>query len=417
VSAFWFVAAAMLVAAVALLLAPLLRGAGADAGRAKKLAALQAALDAGVLEPAEYAAKRKALLASEPAPARAPVGLVVALALLLPLASVALYYAVGDPRALDPQALVRRDAGVPTDASGAPDLEKAAANLAAKMRENPGDAEGWVLLGRTYHALDKYAEARDAFANAWKLTPDDVDVKVEYAEVLALARDDKLIAGPPRQLIDEALAIQPDHQRALWLLGISEVQQNRYAEGAAAWEKLLPQLPADAPIRKTVLEQIAEARSRAGLPALDAGATPDAAGAGPAAPPTAVAAGAASAPANGAAGTELTVQIEIAPELEAKLAPSDVLFVFARAPAGPKMPLAIQRLPASSLPLTVTLTDGMGMMPSMNLSSVPEVVVGARVSKSGNAAPQSGDFEAISPPVSTKNPRGPVKLVIASVVP
>jgi cytochrome c-type biogenesis protein CcmH len=114
---------------------------------------------------------------------------------------------------------------------------------------------------------------------------------------------------------------------------------------------------------------------------------------------------------------KLVVEIDITPELKAQLGASDVLYVFARAPQGPKMPLAIQRLPVSGFPVTVTLDDSMGMMPSMKLSSVPEVVVGARVSKTGVANAQSGDFEIISAPVALASQNTPLKLTINSVVP
>jgi cytochrome c-type biogenesis protein CcmH len=104
------------------------------------------------------------------------------------------------------------------------------------------------------------------------------------------------------------------------------------------------------------------------------------------------------------------------PKLAGKLAPGDVLFVYAKAASGPPMPLAIQRMDAGKLPVAVTLTDGMGMLPSMKLSQFPQVVVGARVSKSGNAMPQSGDLQVLSPPIAVTTTT-PIRLTIDSVVP
>jgi cytochrome c-type biogenesis protein CcmH len=115
-------------------------------------------------------------------------------------------------------------------------------------------------------------------------------------------------------------------------------------------------------------------------------------------------------------GAQLHVEVALDPKLANKLTPGDVLFVYAKAASGPPMPLAIQRMDATKLPVSVTLTDGMGMLPSMKLSQFPQVVVGARVSKSGNALPQSGDLQVLSKPLAVTT-TDPIKLTIDQVVP
>jgi cytochrome c-type biogenesis protein CcmH len=149
-----------------------------------------------------------------------------------------------------------------------------------------------------------------------------------------------------------------------------------------------------------------EARQRAGLPPLQN-----------AAPATAAAPAPDTRPADGAAAGAASVQVRItlAPALAAKASPDDTLFVFARAPQGGKAPLAIQRRQVKDLPLDVTLDDSMAMSPAMRLSSVPQVIVGARISKSGNAMPQPGDLQGLSPvvPVGTQG----LALQIAEVLP
>ena len=110
------------------------------------------------------------------------------------------------------------------------------------------------------------------------------------------------------------------------------------------------------------------------------------------------------------------MEVALDPKLAGKLAPGDVLFVYAKAASGPPMPLAIQRMDAGKLPVAVTLTDGMGMLPSMKLSQFPQVVIGARVSKSGNAMPQSGDLQVLSQPIAVTTTAS-IKLTIDSVVP
>lgn len=408
--AFVALAIALVGLALAFLLLPLLRD-GGDA----RLAALQRARAGGVLDEAEYQAKRAALLAEGEAAAAAPRARLPALvlAILVPLAALALYAWVGEPRGLgvgpEDSRMAREAQAAPADGE-APDLATAIEGLAQRLEQEPDDPAGWMLLGRAYKTMQRFAEARDAFDRAHALLPNDADVMVELAESTVLASDDRRIAGRPAELLAQALERVPLHPRALWLEGIRLTQEERHAEAADTWQRLLDSLPADAEIRGSLSRQIAEARARAGQP-LPEGATP-------AAPAVATAPGTpppATGDSDGAAAA-LTVRVDITPELAARLAATDVLFVFARAPSGPRMPVAIQRLPASGFPLEVRLDDSMAMMPQLTLSSLPEVVVGARVSKSGNATPQPGDFEAISAPLSP-TAAGAIELTIDRVLP
>ncbi|MGH8324498.1 MAG: tetratricopeptide repeat protein, partial [Steroidobacteraceae bacterium] len=202
------------------------------------------------------------------------------------------------------------------------------------------------------------------------------------------------------------LKAAPDNQRGLWLLGISEYQQKKYDDAIATWQHLIGVLPKDSDIIPSVQHQIAQAQAeRDGkAPPADDETTASAA---PATPPATSAT---------AEGPHLTVDVALDPKLKDKLSPNDVLFVYAKAANGPPMPLAIQRMDAAKLPVTVTLTDGMGMLPNMKLSNFPQVVIGARVSKSGNALPQSGDLQVLSKPIAVTT-TDPIKLTIDQVVP
>ena len=389
---FLLFAALMLAAALAFVLPPLLRDAR-NTGMPAKRKALAKAREAGILSDAEYAEKRTALgpqlIDAFAAPKRAPSTRVAtaAIALLLPASAILLYRYVGNPAALEPIALA-----APADHSQ--NTQQAIAGLAAKLKQNPNDVEGWSLLGRAYEATERFTEARDALAHAHALAKDDVDVTVAYAEALALSTDARRIEGEPRALIEGVLKTAPDHQRGLWLLGIGEYQRGEYDAAIAAWTHLIDVLPKDSDILPSVREQIAQAEGARG-------------GRKPAVPANTSAL--ASAP-------HLQVEVALDPKLKDKLAPGDVLFIYAKAAGGPPMPLAIQRLTADKLPTSVTLTDGMGMLPNMKLSQFPQVVVGARVSKSGNAIAQRGDLQTISAPlaVSTKTP---IKLTIDQIVP
>jgi len=438
-SLFWLLCAAMVALALVLVLPPLLRRPPAVAVTAdgppdaRKRKALKQALDAGVLDADEY--RRKLTALSESAVAAASprtVGLPLALGVLLTFGAFALYHQLGDPRALDPlqrapvaNASARLSApGTPQSAAtttpggngaAAPDMNDAIAGLAERMRTSPDDIDGWMLLGRAYRSTERFALAREAFANARRLAPEDADVMVEYAEASALASESKRLGGEPLLLIERALAIDPNHQRGLWLLGVSHMQAGVPADAVKVWERLLPLLEGAA--RESMATQIATARERAGLapdPGLRTSASAPASNASPpaaaATPSTPVAADAAG------SGARLVVDVDIDPALKAQIRASDVLFVFARAAEGPRMPLAIQRLSAGQLPVRVVLDDSTSMMPELKLSLMPQVVVGARISKSGQATPQTGDFEAVSAPLANSHPT-PISLRIDRVLP
>ncbi|HST27361.1 MAG TPA: c-type cytochrome biogenesis protein CcmI [Rudaea sp.] len=412
---FILLAALMLAATLAFVLMPLLRGRQTtrSAGDARRLLALlDESHKSGILSDAEYAAKRtelgERLLGSldAPAPPRRGYPVAIAIALLLPLAAIVLYRFVGTPAALVPGAQTAEQA--PAD-HGA-DMEQAIAKLADKLKQNPDDAEGWTLLGRAYEATQRFEQARDALKHAYDLAKGDPDVAVAYAEALALSSPTRRIEGEPRQILDTALKAAPDNQRGLWLLGISEYQGKQYDVAIATWKHLIAVLPKDSDIGPSVQQQIARAEAERDGKPLPAEEPPEANAA-------ATAADTAPAPASASeSGAQLHVEVALDPKLAGKLAPGDVLFVYAKAASGPPMPLAIQRMDATKLPVTVTLTDGMGMLPSMKLSQFPQVVIGARVSKSGNAMPQSGDLQVMSQPIAVTTTT-PIKLTIDQIVP
>ena len=413
-SAFLIFAALMLIAALAFVLVPLLRtrvGDDAQNEARRRRKALEAAHADGILTDAEYAAKCAALAQAAPAsvPARTRTGFAVALAvaLLLPAGAILLYWQLGAPRALDPANLVARSG------EGA-DIEAAIAQLAEKMKQDPDNAEGWALLGRAYKSTRRFAEARDALKRAHDLLPDDADLMVEYAETLVLSSSDHRIQGDALTLIDKAIQTNPQNQKGLWLAGIADSQAGKYAEAVKKWNTLLPLLPPGSNVADSVQEQIAQAEAlRDGKPLPAPSTQPP--------PETSKAAAAAEAGANEAqaaatSGPRILVTVALDPRLKDKVAPGDTLFVFAKAASGPPMPLAIAKLSAAQLPASVTLTDAMSMMPNMNLSAFAQIVIGARISKSGQAIAQSGDLQALSAPLPNSRSE-PVELTIDQAVP
>ncbi|MBN6100741.1 tetratricopeptide repeat protein [Xanthomonas sp. CFBP 8703] len=319
-------------------------------------------------------------------------------ALALGVAAAALYALVGTPRALQAQ---NREA--PRN------LEDGVAQLQAALAKDPGRAEGWALLARSQMSLGRPNEAAAAFARAVQLAPDEAQWLVQAAEARALATPQRQFDAQGVAWLRHALQVEPNNERAAWFLGIAQRQRGQHAEAAATWEALLPRV--DAATAAALRPQIDAARADAGLPAL------------PAAAPTATATAAASATAapnpaassaSAAAGT-LTVAVSLDPDFAARvrLRGDASVFVIARVPGGPPMPVAVQKHALQSLPLRVTLSDSDSPMPTQKLSQLKQVQVLARLSNSGNAMRQEGDLE--SAPVTVTLPTAtPVELVIGT---
>lgn len=286
-------------------------------------------------------------------------GLVLGGVAALGIATFALYRVVGTPAALSPQAT----ATMPTT------LDDAVTQLEAELAKQPNEPEGWRLLGKSYAALQRYDDAQKAFERAVQLLPTDADLLVETAQARLFNNAERKLDAQSMALLDKAIAINPDHQRALWFLGLAQRQEGKHAEAAKTWEPLLAKV--DPNTAATLRTQINEARADAGLPPL-----------------------ADTAPVTDAAPALLTVTVELAPALKDKLAPGDTLFVFARQMGGPPMPVAARRLPVDTFPVTVPLGDGDSPMPTLKLSQLPQVQLVARIAKGSGPAAQTGDLEA-----------------------
>ncbi len=287
------------------------------------------------------------------------------------VAGVALYLLVGTPQAAD----VAREEGPATLQQGVRELEQA-------LQREPQRADGWALLGRSELALGNTEKADQAFARAVALAPDEVPLLVEAAQARAQIDPAKRFDDVALQWLRHAQQLEPASERAGWLIGIAQRQRGQDAEAAATWEALLPRLE---PAAATALrEQIAIAREKAGMP--------------PATP--------------GAAAPSVGLDIEVTLDPAGKtLAAGTQVFVIARMPGGPPMPVAVEKHPATALPLRIRLDDADSPMPTATLSSLKEVEVFARLSASGTASRQEGDVD--SKPVRVTLPhKGTIKLVL-----
>ena len=382
---FWVLGALLAAAALALAARPLWRR-GAGAGRSREamnaaiyrdqLRELDADLAAGLLARADYDQARQEIerrvledfsIKEEKSAAGGHRSVAYAV-LAVPLVALGIYFLVGTPSGIGPQEEVTQR-----------QVEDMVERLAARLKANPDDVEGWKMLGRSYGVLGRFSDSVQAYAKAATLAPRDADILVDLADVFAMANGQRL-DGEPEKLLQRALELDPKNLKGLALAGTAAFKRGDFGGAAALWERMLPLVEADSEDARIIRSNVAEARAK-----------------GKAGPPKRL------------AGT-----VTLSPKLKGKAAPDDVVFIFARAAEGPAVPLAVLKHKVSDLPLSFSLDDSMAMAPGMTLSAFPRVIVSARVSKSGGAAPQPGDLQGASAAVA--NDAAGVKVLIDKVV-
>lgn len=323
---------------------------------------------------------------------------------LIPLLSLFFYYAVMAPQSLGEWWQLRREMGPTVDQllQGKPPAQddnpgRTLADfvrvLQDRMQRQPDNAEGWFMLGMSYVQMDMPQPAQTAFEHAWRKNPEEPRYKLAYAQTLLFSNEGQL-DETTRQLLDEVLAEQPGHEGALVLLGMGSFHSGDYATAVAALEKLKAVRAArHAEGGPGVMQQIDQTLASAREKLRQAGSG------------TVVA----SAP---SALIRVTVKVDRA--LAGRFQPGDTVYIFARALSGPPMPVAVVRRPAGELPFTVDLDDSRSVMPTLKLSSVPEVAVTARISRHGSPEPQAGDFEAVPVPVRLGGKPQSIEVLIQS---
>jgi len=399
---FWVYAALLIAVALAILVTPLLRNRNKAAPAISRqdsnltvyrdqLAELDADLAAGTIGQDQWEAARgdlqRGLLEDAAAPVVAavpattrPKVVAIGVAIAVPLIAVSAYLGLGSPQALDP-AKVNAVQGAPHQLTPE-QIESMVARLGQRLESNPDDVEGWIMLARTYSAMGRHDEAAKAFAKAETRFPQNAQLLADYADSLAMTQGQTLI-GKPEALVQRALKADGNNLKALALAGTVEFEKQNFAKAAEYWKRMLPLLPADSEMGNSVQASIKEAEDKLGGAPKSALAAADGKPAASTAP----------AAANGA---RLSGTIKLAPALAARAAPEDTVFVLARPAQGSRMPLAAVRVKVKDLPLAFSFDDSMAMSPEAKLSNYAEVVVAARVSKSGNVMPEAGDLEGVS---------------------
>ncbi len=307
-----------------------------------------------------------------------PKRTIIGICIFVVLLSTGFYFFLGDA-----SRIAEKNAEQPmTQAS----VEKMVAEFAAKMEKEPDNLKGWAMLARSYRILGRNAEAEKAYARAGSFVDADPQLLADYADVLA-ANANGNFSGKPLQLINKALALDPNNLLALWLSGTAAFNTQNYKAAVQSWEKLAKQLPVDSDEARAIAASIAEARSKGGL--------------APAAAPV-------------ISNQSVSGQVDVVPELKAKIQPGDVLMVIARKP-GERMPVAVLKTAVSAFPMSFVLNDALAMSPNALISQLPEVLLEVRISKTGMAMPEAGDL--ISKPQTIKVGTTNARLMVDQVRP
>jgi cytochrome c-type biogenesis protein CcmH len=349
VTTFLILCAVMIVAALVLVLVPLLRNQSATSGGDK--------------------------------PATRAVPAAVVMMIALPLAASAFYGATSNFPWENPAALA---SGAGGHAQGGGSMDEVINQLEARLEKSPGDLEGWRILGRTYLVSGRADDAVAAYEKASALAGGrDPDLEIDLAEALVLAGQPES-QGRAREIIDAALAADGNNQKALWYSGLMAARADDRDTARTQWTRLLESNPPEE-IRQILVAQLTELGVTVPQPAAAPAAAPATGG-------MSAMGGAAGTAAIETRGRTIRVAVSVDPSLAAKVTPGTTVFVSAREAGIPGPPIAAVRIAADALPTTVVLSDANTMIEGRDLSSVDQVQLVARVAFGGTAVTASGDL-------------------------
>ncbi len=424
---FWGVLVLMLLLAIGIMIWPLLRpkqGASIaykDSNLGlyeEKLQELEADLAEGRIQQAEYKLAReeldRELLADIPQesrdnaaelyaaqPRRKPA-LVLFVAAFIPAVSLIVYMQLGMHAST--QEFHQQATGGQEKLMSVADMTVL---LEKRLQQQGGDATAWAMLGRAYKHLGRYDDAVKAFDTA-RGKQDSPQLMLEQAEAMALANGQQFDAAS-RELVLRVLDQQPNNATAIWFAGVAEFQAGNYWQSVDHLSMLTDVAASDEQVKQSVQFYLNESRKKLLAQGEDVQPIDEALQRIGQSRQT-------TQPEKTSAVTAITVQVDISDDVRKQNAPGTAVFVYAKAQSGPRMPLAVQRMTLADLPASVTLDDSMAMIDGMNLSAFNRVVISARISQSGSAVTQSGDFIG-SVNVDDVKATGSVQVVIDSRVP
>jgi len=403
---FWITVAALLTLALALLIIPLLRAARASQAdhrqqqniqiAREKKQALEAQLAEGDIDQAGFDAAyldvQSALAlelerVEEQGEATRGKWMALVVMLAIPCASIALYLTFGEYRVIENPQLTEAAPERQNNVAPQMTLEEMVAAIDNRIQENPQDAEAWFMLGRTQMSKRQFDEAANAFRRSNELMADEPGILFALADALAMQNNGSL-QGEPEALIQRGLQLAPRFPNGLWLAGMAAEQRGDFKAAHEYWSLLLPMIGDNPESENEVRELLAMLEERDPSLVIEVVAATDQA---------------------------LNLRVDISADLRAQAAPETAVFVYAKAMQGPPVPLAVKRLQLKDLPVTLSLSDADAMVPSMKLSSFEQVIVGARVSLSGNPVAQDGDFYTEQNSVDSSNPPARISLTIDRV--
>ena len=403
---FWIAVTALLALALALLLIPLMRAArvsqtdqrqkqNIQIAREKKTI-LETQLAEGEIDQADYDAAYLDLQAAlalelerdeEQGEATRGKWMALVVMLAIPCASITLYLTFGEYRVIDNPQLALVAAPQPNNTAPQMTLEEMVVVIENRLQENPQDAEAWFMLGRTQMSKQDYDAATNAFRRSNEFMADEPGILFALADAIGMQNNGSL-QGEPEALIQRGLEMAPRFPNGLWLAGMAAEQRGDFKSAHEYWSLLLPMIGDNPESENEVREMLANLEIRD--PSLLKEVVT-------------------------AEQSTLNLRIDISADLRAQASPETAVFVYAKAMQGPPMPLAVKRLQLKDLPVTLSLSDADAMMPSMKLSSFDEVLVGARVSMSGDPVAKDGDFYTEQDSVNIANPPERISLVIDRV--
>jgi len=346
---------------------------------------------------------------------------VLALCLMLPVCAVLLYGTWGSPMGLDPAALALSAPDDGPNATVTPEkIAQMAGQLERRLQDEPNNVDAWVMLARLQRSQEKFPASEKSFAKALALTPDD-DLAVERAEVVAQVQGGDF-SGEPWAVINRILKANPNQNNALLLAGSASFSEGRFAQAIQYWERVRASLPPQSEDINALDSALAQARERlapgraSAQPPVTGSASAQSSNAGAASAQPPVSTGTSNNPPPAStAAARIAGRVSLAPELAAQTSPSDTVFIYATPAQGGRMPLAIMRTTVAALPFDFVLDDSQAMGPQSKLSSASEVVLKARISKTGQAMAQPGELGVSLGPI--KNPSSQLSLVIRGPMP
>ncbi|CAN1567751.1 COG4235 Cytochrome c biogenesis factor [Burkholderiaceae bacterium] len=337
---------------------------------------------------------------------------VLALCLMLPVCAVLLYGAWGSPMGLDPAALARSAPDEGPNATVTPEkIAQMVGQLERRLQDEPNNVDAWVMLARLQRSQEKFPASEKSFAKALTLTPDD-DLAVERAEVVAQVQGGDF-SGEPWAVINRILKANPNQNNALLLAGSASFSEGRFAQAIQYWERVRASLPPQSEDINALDSALAQARERL-APGRASAQLPDLGRASAQSPDTGRASAQPASPPS-VSNARIAGRVSLAPELVAQTSPNDTVFIYATPAQGGRMPLAIVRTTVAALPFDFVLDDSQAMGPQSKLSSASEVVLKARISKTGQAMAQPGELGVSLGPI--KNPSNQLSLVIRGPLP